>query len=214
MTSLNGISKYFRELDRRIKILLSLIGLHQFNQQLTLQYNSLYVQGLGASPIVLGTLTSIRTLMSSIFALPGGWMVDKYGSKKVVLLGLALMTAVAAFYSLANQWLIVLPAFLLFGIGSQLILPYVDMMFINYGGAKNKSFIMSLSRTIWAIGPQALAPIVAAVVIDRFGGLKTSSGDINISALRPIYLIQLVLAALVLISIFLWLNAPKENYTN
>jgi MFS family permease len=207
---LNDISKFFRELDRRIKILLAFIGVHQFDQQLTLQYNSLYVQGLGASPVILGTLTSFRSFMSSIFALPGGWMADRYGTKKVVLLGLGAMVAVAAFYSFAGEWLIILPAFLIYGIGFQLISPYVDMMFITYGGAKNKSFIMSLSRTLWAICFQSIAPIVAAIVIDRFGGLKTSSGDINVSALRPLYYIQLVLAIIVFISILLWLKAPKE----
>lgn len=137
-------------------------------------------------------------------------MVDKYGSKKVVLIGLALTIAVAAFYCLAGDWIMIMPAFFIYGIGMQLILPYVDMLFIKYGGAKSKSFVLSFSRTLWAI-PQSLAPIVAAIIIDKFGGLRTSSGDINVSALRPLYYIQIVFAALVFVSIFLWLNAPKED---
>ncbi|MFH0748999.1 MAG: MFS transporter [Candidatus Bathyarchaeota archaeon] len=206
---LSNLFKFFRELDRRIKVLLSFIGVHQFDQQLTLQYNSLYAIGLGANPVQLGLLTSIRSFMSSIFALPGGWLVDKYGSKKVVLLGLALMAAVAALYGLANSWLIIIPAFFMFGIGSQLILPYVDMLFITYGGAKNKSLIMSLSRTIWAIGPQSLAPIVAAILINNFGGLSAGA-----SAFRPLYYLQLVLAVLVVGGIFVFLKAPKNSTTH
>jgi MFS family permease len=134
-----GISKFFRDLDRRIKILFLFIGVHQFDQQLTLQYNSLYAVGLGASPVELGTLTSIRSVISSLFALPGGWLVDKYGSKKIVLLGLTFMTAVAAIYSVASDWIVILPAFLLYGIGSQLILPYARVVHERLEDFKNSN---------------------------------------------------------------------------
>lgn len=200
------ISEFFRELDRRIKRLFLFIGVYQFDQQLTLQYNSLFAVGLGASPVELGTLTSIRSVVSSLFALPGGWLVDKYGSKKVVLLGLVFMAAVSAIYSLANDWVLIVPAFFLFGLGSQLILPYVDMLFIKYGGAEKKSLIISLSRTLWAIGPQSMAPIIAAVIVAHYGGLTAGA-----EAIRPLYALQLVLAILVITGIFVWLKAPNDD---
>jgi len=203
---MSSVSKFFRELDRRIKILYAFIGLHQFDQQLTLQYNSLYAVGLGASPVELGTLTSIRSFMTSIFSLPGGWIADKYGAKKVVLLGLTSTAFVAVLYGFADNWLMMLPAFFLYGIGLQLIMPYVDMLFINYGGAKKKSIIISIARTIWAIGPQSVAPIVAAVTVAHFGGLEAGA-----TAIRPLYFIQLVLAIVAIFGIFLWLKTPKDD---
>lgn len=203
---LSSVSKFFRKLDQRIKILYTFIGMHQFDQQLTLQYNSLFVIGLGASPVQLGTLTSIRSFMASIFSLPGGWMADKYGAKKVLLLGLSSMAIVAVIYGLSYNWLMILPAFFLFGIGSQLIMPYVDMLFITYGGAKKKSIIISVGRTLWAIGPQSFAPIVAAVIVARFGGLEAGS-----DAIRPLYFIQLALAILAIVGVFAWLKAPKVD---
>jgi MFS family permease len=179
---------------------------HQFDQQLTLQYNSLYVIGLGASPVQLGTLTSVRSVMASMFSLPGGWMADKYGAKTVVLLGLSSMAVVALIYGLSSNWLMILPAFFLFGIGSQLIMPYVDMLFINYGGAKKKSIIISVARTLWALGPQSIAPIVAAVMVARFGGL-----DAGANAIQPLYFIQLAFAILAIVGVFTWLKTPKAD---
>jgi MFS family permease len=202
----NNITTFFKELDRRIKLLYAFIGVHQFDQQLTLQYNSLYVVGLGASPVQLGTLTSIRSFMASLFALPGGWLADKAGATKVVVLGLVSMAVVALIYGLSSTWMMILPAFFLFGIGSQLIMPYVDMLFITYGGAKKKSLIISVSRTLWAIGPQSIAPLVAGVLVARFGGLAMGA-----DAIRPLYVLQFVLALGALGGVVAWLRGTHVD---
>jgi len=79
------------------------------------------------------------------------------------------------------------------------------MAFINYGGAKNKSMIISISRTLWAI-PRPLAPIAAAIIVAHYGG-------INAEGVRPLFYIQLILSLLVFIGIAIWLKGPKVDST-
>jgi MFS family permease len=93
---LSGVLKFFRELDRRIKVLYTFIGIHQTHRQLTLQYNQLYATALGADPVELGTLNSIRSVVSSLIAIPSGWIADRYGPKSVLLLGLVSTVAIAS----------------------------------------------------------------------------------------------------------------------
>ena len=203
----SAIVEFFRKIDRRIKVLYTFIGVHLAHQQLSSQYTQLYATALGASPVELGTLNSIARLTGSVMSIPSGWLADKYGAKKVLLIGLGLTAIIAAIYGLAGNWWILIPAILLFGTGGRLIMPYVDILFINYGGAKNKSLIISISRTLWAM-PRIFAPMIAAVIIAHFGGLTAENAA---ESIRPIYFIQVVLAILVFISIAFLVKAPKGD---
>ncbi len=198
-----GIRASFRGLDRRIKVLYAFIGLHLTHQQLSQQYNQLYATALGANPVELGTLTSLRSVVSALLAAPSGWLADRYGPKQVLLLGLTCVTAIAAIYWVAGSWVVLMPAFLLMGVGQGLIMPFVDMALIAYGRPENKSFIISLSRTLWAI-PRTVAPLAAAVLVTHFGGI-TADG------IRPLYALQLGLAVVVVLAIAVWLQpTPGE----
>ncbi len=198
-----GIHAFFRELDRRIKVLYAFIGLHLTHQQLTQQYNQLYATALGANPVELGTLTSLRSVVSALLATPSGWLADRYGPKRVLLLGLSCVAAIAANYWVAGSWVVLMPAFLLMGVGQGLIMPYVDMALITYGRPENKSLIISLSRTLWAI-PRTVAPLAAAVLVTHFGGI-TADG------IRPLYALQLGLAVVVVLAIAIWLQPPSGD---
>jgi MFS family permease len=200
-----SLLKFFQELDRRIKILFTFIGIHQTHRQLTLPYNQLYATALGADPVELGTLTSIRSVVSSLVAIPSGWIADRYGPKRVLLLGLITTVAIAAIYSVAGNWWMLVPGLILYGLGQGLILPYVDMLFITIGGAENKSTIFSISRTLWAI-PRIFSPIIAAIIITQLGGLSMGS-----EAIRPLYYIQFVLAILVILAIAILVNHSQDD---
>ncbi len=204
---LKALSNFFRRLDRRIKVLYTLIGVHMGHQQLSMQYNQIYATALGANPVELGTLNSISSVAASMMSIPSGWLADRYGAKVTLLIGLSLTAAVATIYSLADNWLMLIPAILLYGAGAGLILPYVDILLINYGKAENRGVIISLSRTLWSI-PSTFTPLIAATIVDHFGGLTVESPA---ESIRPLYYIQIVFATLVCISIARWLTSPASN---
>lgn len=202
---LNGVVKFFRALDRRIKILFTFIGIHQTHRQLTLPYNQLYATALGADPVELGSLNSMRSVVSSLIAIPSGWIADRYGPKRVLLLGLATTVAISVIYGLADNWWMLIPAIILYGMGQGLILPYVDMLFINIGGAKNKSTIFSISRTLWAV-PRIFSPVIAAIIISQLGGINAGA-----DVIRPLYYVQFALALLVIGSIAFWVTPSRDD---
>jgi MFS family permease len=199
---LKAISTFFRKLDRRIKVLFMFLGIHTWHRNLPTQYNQLYATSLGANPIELGLLESIGSVASSLISMPSGWIADRYGVKKVILIGLALTAVVSAIYGLAYNWWTLIPAIILSGACMRLVMPYVDVLFINYAKPSQRSMVMSLSRTLWAI-PRLFTSLIAAVIVTHFGGVITAG-------IRPLYVIQLLLSTLVLFSISLWLK-PATN---
>jgi MFS family permease len=198
-----SLARFFGELDRRIKVLFGFLGMHMWHRELPSQYNQLYATALGANPVELGTLDSIGSLASAIVSVPSGWIADRYAVKTVILLGLTLTTIVAVIYSLASSWWILIPAILLSGVCMRLVMPYVDVLFINYAQPHQRSMVMSLSRTLWAI-PGIFTSMVAAFVVTSFGGVSATG-------IRPLYVIQLALSVVVLFGIALWLKPPAPR---
>lgn len=193
---------FFRSIDRRIRVLFVFLGIHLWHRDLPAQYNQLYATALGANPVELGSLDSVGSIASSLISVPSGLIADRFGAKKVILIGLAMSALVSALYSLASSWWILIPAIILYGACQRLVMPYVDVLFINYSKPQQRSMVMSLSRTLWAI-PRLVTSVVAAIIVTYFGGVNTEG-------IRPLYFIQLVLGTFVFLAIAIWL-APATN---
>jgi FSR family fosmidomycin resistance protein-like MFS transporter len=178
---------FFREMDQRVKVTIAGIGIQNWSQSLTGQYNTLYARDLGANPVALGVLNSINTAVSSIVSVPVGWATERYSMKKVMLLGLSCVFISVVIYALAGNWWLLIPAIIL-GILVRLS-PLTDIILVNYTKPEQSGTVMGLSRTIWAV-PAIFAPITAAVVVGSFGG-------INAQGIRPLYVIQLALTLFV-----------------
>ena len=198
-----SIFKFFSELDRRIKVLFVFIGMHTWNQNLPTQYKQLYATSLGANPVELGSLDSLGSVASSIISVPSGWIADRYDAKKVILIGLALTAVVSVIYCLANNWWTLIPAIVLSGACMRLVLPYVDALFINHAKPQQRSMVMSLSRTLWAI-PGIFTSMIAALIVTYFGG-------VNATGIRPLYFIQLAMSASVFVSIVFCLKPSSDT---
>lgn len=174
----------FKRLDKRFKVMLTGIGVYNWANGLTLNYNQLYAVALGANPIELSSLNSVGSVISSAISIPAGWLIDRYGVKRILVAGLVLCAAVSALYGYAASWLMLLPAVMLMQVGFKLIMPLADIVFISTSRAENRGRLMGFSRTVWAI-PSLLAPMVAAVIVAFYGG-------ITVQGIRPLYFVQLL----------------------
>jgi len=183
---------FFRGLDRRFKVMLVAIGFYSWTSRLPSQYNQLYATALGANPVELGSLNSLGGLVNSLISAPLGWLIDKYGVKKLIILGLALSAAVSGIYGCAVNWWMLIPAIILTQISMRMIMPLTDIIIVETTKSKERSLAMGFSRTIWAI-PSIFAPMTAAIIVLYFGG-------INAQGIRPLYFMQL--ATIVFIILF------------
>ena len=188
-------------MDQRVKVTIAGIGIQNWSQSLTGQYNTLFARDLGANPVALGVLNSINTAVSSIVSVPVGWAAERYSMKKVMLLGLSCVFISAAIYALAGNWWLLIPAIIL-GILVRLS-PLTDIILINYTKPEQSGTVMGLSRTIWAV-PAIFAPITAAVVV-------ASSGGINAQGIRPLFIIQLALGLFVFFFMAVKLPMPQRQ---
>lgn len=152
---------------------------NRFLNRLTMDYNSIYIRGLGASAVDLGSLNSVMGLVTALIALPRGWLEDRFNLRKIFIISVALFTFSPLFYALANDWIWIIPAMFL-SVFSFPCATICDFSLKSGDRGVGKALCESIGSA-----PSLVAPIFAAFLITIFGGL-------NVEAIRPLYWIQFV----------------------
>jgi MFS family permease len=186
---LQGSRGFFRELDSRVKTALVSMGIYNWAQQLTYQYNVLYANSLGANGVQIGLLTGFSAIVALIFSVPIGPAVEKYSIKKIMLVGITLDIISVAICILAGNWWMLILVFILHGKLIRVI-PLADVTFTTFTEPHKRSTVMGLSRVVWGI-LNVFTPIAAAIIVADFGG-------INAQGIRPLYYVEGALYAVAL----------------
>ena len=113
----------------------------------------------GLSHAELGALIGIYLLPGALFALPGGWLGGRYGDKRVVLVGLAMMCVGGALLVPAVNYPIMLAGRLVAGIGAVLLNVLVSKMVTDWFAGRRLPTAMGVLISSWPLGI-ALALVV------------------------------------------------------
>lgn len=159
-------------------------SLQNFFISLTRQYQPIYIVGLGADPLQLGLVNSIGGIASAAISMPTGWLADKYGIRRVFLLGTPLVAVGCLIFALSSDWLMTILALFVTLLSLQILTTVCPMVCGNYLEMKERATGMQLCDTVSAI-PGVISPMMSAVIITGFGGL-TPEG------IRPLYWLQAV----------------------
>jgi MFS family permease len=155
---------------------------HKFLQNLTIGYDSLYINQLGASPVQLGFINSIAHIGGTLISAPLGWLQDRYSLRIIFLLGSVAYLIINFLYATATNWINIIPAMVLttvaFHVGGCLTICDVSLR------DEDRSTCKGICDGTFQI-PSLFAPAIAAVLIGFFGG-------ISVEGIRPLYWIQLI----------------------
>src|SRR3954462_7989556 len=80
----------FLGLRRNTTLLLVALVLALTGERLWLGFAPKYLQTLGAGVFVIGLFDALQTLLGAIYAYPGGWLTDRWGQRRSLLLFNAL----------------------------------------------------------------------------------------------------------------------------
>jgi len=178
---------YKRNLVRR--------ALENYLAYTTQQFQSIYVVALGANAGQLGVANGLGGIVGSVISLGGGWTANKRGTKVVFMFGTILMTSSALIFALASNWWACIPAIVLitcsyYGVDST-ICPMICGSCLK---TEERATGMQTCDALSAI-PRLAAPLVAAFLIMKFGGLSASG-------IRPIFCLQFI--GCCFLAVFVW----------
>ena len=116
----------------------------------------------------LGTLIGLYLLPGALFAIPGGWLGQRFGDKRVVLTGLAMMTLGGLAPVLSTNWAVLFSGRLAAGLGAVLLNVLLTKMVTDWFAGRRIATAMGILITSWPLGI-ALALIVMGPLSESIG---------------------------------------------
>jgi MFS family permease len=160
----------FLGLRRSIVGLLSMVILVGMGEHMAEQFLPLYLLALGGGFISVGFLNGMDNLLGALYSLPGGYLSDRLGTKRALLIFNLASMAGFLIVVLIPSWPAVLGGAVLFLSWTAISLP-ATMSLVARVLPKNKRTmgvsIHSLVRRV----PMALGPIVGGLLISGWGNL-------------------------------------------
>jgi MFS family permease len=122
---------------------------------------------LGMSYAALGTLIGLYLFPGIAFALPGGWLGQRFGDKRVVLLGLGLMALGGVLLGLSEERGVMIAGRVLSGSGAVLLNVLVTKMVADWFEGHEIVTAMGILIASWPLGI-ALAMVSLPTLADVF----------------------------------------------
>ena len=80
-------------LRRNTSLLLAALLLAGTGEKLWLGFAPKYLQVLGAGVFLIGLFDALQTFLGAVYAWPGGWLTDRWGDRRALLLFNAISIA-------------------------------------------------------------------------------------------------------------------------
>ena len=145
----------------------------------------------------LGVLIGIYLLPGALFAIPGGWLGKRFGDKRVVLTGLAMMTLGGALLALSEAYEIMFAGRLISGLGAVLLNVLVTKMVTDWFAEHRITTAMGILISSWPLG--------IAIALLTIGPLEETIG------LKLTFFVPVALCAIALLLIATIYTSPPES---
>src|SRR2546427_10343555 len=104
----------FLALRRNTSLLLLALVLAGTGERLWIDFAPKYLKTLGAGVFVIGLFDALQTLLGALYNYPGGWLTDRLGHRKSLLLFTAISVAGYVLVLVWHHWMALLAGSLLF----------------------------------------------------------------------------------------------------
>lgn len=172
---------------------------------MTQPYQSLYIADLDETPFQLGILNGVGGLAATTVAAPTGWLADRYGIKKILLLGTPLLALGALIFALAPNWFVIIPAMLIATLALRMVFTVCPMVCGSCLKNEERATGMQFCDTFSAV-PRIVSPMIGAMIVTGFGGIGEKG-------IRPLYYLQFTGFCLILVLISKQFTDPHKRRT-
>src|SRR5881394_2043608 len=181
----------FFALKRNLVIILVAIFIIGSGEELWMRFVPKYLQTLGASVFVIGLYDALRTLVSAIYAYPGGLLADRWGHRRAFITFNLVSITGYALVLLIPHWGAVIAGMFLFLSWTCFSLPATFSLVGATVAADRYSMGIGVQMVIKRV-PIMIAPVIGGILIDRFG---------IVPGVRIALIISIVLSALTFIAL-------------
>ncbi len=173
-------------------ILVLLVGLFVIGmgEELWVRFMPKYLEGLGATIVIIGTFASFMKVVDALYQYPGGWLSDLLGRKRALVMFTIIAIGGYLIYLVSTSWKLVF-------VGTLLVLAWSSMsqpaIFALIGDtlAKSKRAMGFSVQSIWKRVPIVIAPVIGGYLMIRWGminGMRIGFAVSIVLALGAVYI--------------------------
>ena len=144
-------------------------------------YESVYIFTLGGTGTTLGIITALQMLFSTFIRVPGGYIADRYGRRRII--GLAILASGFGylFYIFARNWVWLIPGALILSI-QDLAVPATEAIKVDSVNPENRGKGFAIINTL---------PDILALFAPALGGYlvidNAANYGISLPGIRLVY---------------------------
>jgi MFS family permease len=158
----------FLALRRNTSLLLVALVLALTGEKLWLGFAPKYLETLGAGIFIIGLFDALQTLLGAVYAYPGGWLTDKWGQRRSLLLFNALSLAGYVLVLVWQHWLALVIGVFLFLAWSALSLPATFAVVATSLDKRQHTMGIGVQSMVRRV-PMMVGPLVGGWLISGFG---------------------------------------------
>jgi MFS family permease len=182
--AINNIRDFLERQSHNYRMMIVRTAGAHFLYNMTGQYTSIFTKALGADNIMIGMISSFSAFISMLVSMPVGYITDKYNLRHVLGVGMLLNIVMIGMYAFAQDWRWIFIAMAINPLTMALMFRSQQVIITN--GLRDEDRATGMGLRMWIAQILGLiSPVIAALMVDRFGGL-------TVEGIRPLFYIRFI----------------------
>ena len=186
----------FLGLQRSTVGMLAMVVLVGMGERMAERFLPIYIMALGGGALAIGLLQAMDNLLSALYAFPGGYLADRIGTKKSLLVFNLVAMAGFALVIVVPAWQAVLAGAVLFISWSAISLPATMSLIYKVLPTNKRTMGVTMHSLVRRI-PMALGPLLGGLFISVWGermGVRIAFGMALAMTVAALFLQQRMIA--------------------
>jgi MFS family permease len=182
----------FLGLQRSTVGVLAMVVLVGMGERMAERFLPIYILALGGGALAIGLLQAMDNLLSALYSFPGGYLSDRIGTKRSLLIFNLVAMAGFALVILVPSWQAVLIGAVLFISWSAISLPATMSLMYKVLPLNKRTMGVTMHSLVKRV-PMALGPLLGGMFIGIWGeqqGVRLAFGAALVMAVAALFLQQ------------------------
>jgi MFS family permease len=157
-------------MSRDLTFLATALGTWGLGESMSLYFQSLYLQKLGADPVRIGFILGAAAIAMTIAHIPAGYLADRFGRRPLIWVSWFMGTAAAVIMGLARSLDMFTVGLLAYGVTSFVMAP-MNSYITAARGSLSPGRALTLVSACYSLGA-IIGPLLGGAIADRSGNLR------------------------------------------